>query len=246
MPFDPTTLGARCDVCPLGPKGALRKDEWKPVGCEVHKGATVLAVAESPDPEEVQHGRPLVGRSGGEWNRALAACGHRRLDIDLDHVIACHLPGQASGALRRLSKAVDKLNRKRVREGQEAVPHPLTCCRPRLLYTAARYPSIITLGKLATNSLTGVGSSIQATRGGPMRITHDWSVTTESAETAHRVLPTLHPSFILRSPSWRRVLHADIGKAFRWFNDTLEWTQPDSLWRPTPDQLESLRSTLKQ
>ena len=71
-----------------------------------------------------------------------------------------------------------------------------------------------------------------------MRITHDWSVTTESAETAHRVLPTLHPSFILRSPSWRRVLHADIGKAFRWFNDTLEWTQPDSLWRPTPDQLE--------
>ena len=238
MPFDPTTLGARCDVCPLGPKGALRKDDWKPVGCEVHKGATVLAVAESPDPEEVQHGRALVGRSGGEWNRALAACGHRRTDVDLDHVIACHLPGQASGALRRLDKAVDKLNRKRVKAGQEAVPHPLTCCRPRLLNVASRYPSIVTLGKLATNSLTGVGSSIHSTRGGPMRITEDWGVTNEDDKTAHRLLPTLHPSFILRSPSWRHVLHADMGKAFRWFSDTLDWTQPDSLWRPSPQELE--------
>jgi uracil-DNA glycosylase family 4 len=238
MPFDPTTLGARCDVCPLGPEGHLRKDEWKPVGCEVHKGASILAVAESPEPEEVQHGRPLVGRSGSEWNRALAACGKRRTDIDLDHVIACRLPGQASGAMRRLDKAVDKLNRKRVKEGQEAVPHPTTCCRPRLLHMADRYPSIITLGKTATHALTNVGSSIQATRGGPMRVTHDWGVTTEPEETAHRLLPTLHPSFILRSPSWRRVLHSDLGKAFRWFTDTLQWTQPDTLWRPTPNQLE--------
>ena len=238
MPFDPTTLGARCDVCPLGPKGDLRKDDWKPVGCEVHKGATVLAVAESPDPEEVQHGRPFVGRSGSEWNRALSACGKRRTDVDLDHVIACRLPGQASGAMRRLDKAVDKLNRKRVKDGKDAVPHPMTCCRPRLLNTASRYPSIITLGKTSTQALTNVGSSIQSTRGGPMRITHDWGVTTEPDETAHRVLPTLHPSFILRSPSWRRVLHADLGKAFRWFNDTLQWTAPDTLWRPTPDELE--------
>lgn len=238
MPFDPTTLGARCDVCPLGPKGDLRKDDWRPVKCETHDGAKVLAVAESPDPEEVQHGRPLVGQSGSEWNRALAACGRRRVEVDLDHVIACRLPGQASGAMRRLDKAVDKLNKKRLKEGLEAVPHPMTCCRPRLLNVASKYPNIITLGKTATTALTGSSSSIQSTRGGPLRITSEWSITTDPDETAHRMLPMLHPSFIIRSPSWRRVLHADLGKAFRWFTDTLEWTHPDVLWRPQPHELE--------
>ena len=238
MRFDPRDHGARCDECPLGPNGELRKEEWQPVGPEIHPGATVLAVAEAPGPDEVIHGRPLVGRAGGEWGQALAACGKRRTDVDLDNVICCKPPGQSSGAWRRLDKDVDKLNRKRVKAGKEAVPHPVTCCRPRLIQSASEYSNIITMGKTATAALTGLGSSIQATRGGPIRLDREWDVTQEVVETRRKALPMLHPSFILRSPGWRHVLHADLGKAFRWFKNQLRWADPETLWRPTPAELE--------
>lgn len=238
MTFDPRACGARCDECPLGPDGPLRKDPWAPVGAEIHQGATVLAVAESPGPEEAIHGRPLVGPSGGEWNHALASVNKHRMDVDLDNVISCKPPGQASGAWRRMSKKLDRINKKRTKEGLEPLPHPATCCRPRLLAAAERYPYIISLGKTATAALSGMSGSIQSTRGGPVRIDADWGVTYEEGSGVRKLLPTLHPAFILRAPSWRHVLQSDLGKAFRWFDDALQWTKPDILWRPTPTQLE--------
>jgi len=235
--FDPKSCGAQCDICPLGPEGPLRKDEWKPVGGEFHRGASVIAIAEAPGADEVQHGRPLVGRAGSEWMNALTASGKRRVDIDLDHVISCRPGGQDSGAWRRMSKALDRLNRARIKKGEEPYPHPSTCCRPRLLQVASRYQNVITLGKTATSALTGQTSSIQSTRGGPMYVNRDWVWVPENG--ARKLLPTLHPSFILRAPSWRHVLQSDISKAFRWFNDCLRWTPPDSLINPTPKELEA-------
>lgn len=235
MKYDPRDHGAHCDECPLGPRGVLRKDDWAPVGPEIHDHAGVLAVAESPGPEEVTRGRPLVGRSGSEWGNALTSCGARRPDVDLDNVISCKPPGQASGAWRRLDKSLDKLNKKRAKEGLERIPHPATCCRPRLLRTASQYEHVITLGKTATAALTTLSGSIHSTRGGPLRIDESWSVVAE--EGKRKVMPTLHPAFILRSPGWRHVLQSDIAKAFRWFNDCLRWEEPDILWKPDPHEL---------
>ena len=233
-------LGARCDICPLSKGGGLfGEEEWKPVGSERHQSATVIAVAESPGPEEVDRGRPLVGRSGGEWNDALRAVGKARPDVDLTTVIACKLPGQASGAWGRMEKKLDKLNKKRSSEGLEPLPHPATCCRPRLLAEVSSYPNVITLGKTATRALTGAGGSIHAMRGGPLWVDEDWQITTDDDAKARRVMPSLHPSFVLRSPSWRNVLHSDMGKAFRWFDDALRWTEPDIVWRPSPEELQA-------
>ena len=50
MRTDPRNLGARCDVCPLGPNGCMSEDEWSPVPAELHD-SNVLAVIESPGPE---------------------------------------------------------------------------------------------------------------------------------------------------------------------------------------------------
>ena len=236
MRYDPRDHGALCDECPLGPRGVLRKEDWEPIGPEIHADADVLAVAESPGAEEVIHGRPLVGRSGNEGNHALTSCGKKRTDIDLDTVISCKPPGQASGAWRRLDKSLDKLNKQRAKDGEEPMPHPVVCCRPRLLQTAQGYRRIIPLGKTATASLTGLGGSIHSTRGGPLRVDDTWSVVGE--EGTRRMLPTLHPAFILRSPGWRHVLHSDMSKAFRWFDDNLQWEEPDILWRPTPAELK--------
>ena len=208
------------------------------MGPELHQRATVIAIAESPGPEEVERGRPLVGRSGGEWNDALRAAGKTRPEVDLTHVILCRPPGQSSGAWGRMEKKLDKLNKKREKDGLDPLPHPAECCRPRLLAEVSKYDHIITLGKTATRALTGSSGSIQAMRGGPLWVDEDWQITTDDDAKLRRVMPTLHPSFVLRSPSWRNVLHSDIGKAFRWFGGALRWTEPDILWRPSPEELE--------
>jgi len=236
--YDPRNHGARCGECPLGPgsSGVLRKDLWQPVPPERHTGARVLAVGESPSAESTTYGRPLVGRAGSEWNSALSALGKRRPDVDLDHVTCCKPSGQEAGAWRRFDKDLGRLNKKRAKDGDEAIAHPSECCRPRLLSVAANYPYIITMGKRATFALTRLNSSIQATRGGPLSLDDDWSVVRE--EGTRKAMPMLSPGFIQRSPSWRHVLHADLGKAFRWFADTLRWEDPDVLWKPEPHELE--------
>jgi uracil-DNA glycosylase family 4 len=89
MSYDPRACGARCDVCPLGPNGTYRTGPWSPVPPERHEGATVIAVAETPGVDDASFGRPLSGRSGGEWNLALLAVGRKRTDVDLTHVVAC-------------------------------------------------------------------------------------------------------------------------------------------------------------
>ena len=70
-----------------------------------------------------------------------------------------------------------------------------------------------------------------------MLVNDDWDWVPDNG--VRKVLATLHPSFILRSPSWRHVLHSDIAKAFRWFNGCLRWAQPDSIMNPTPDELRA-------
>jgi len=244
MTYRPKDHGALCDECPLGPKGALRDDlPYRPVGPELHENATILAVAESPGPDEEQHGRPLVGRSGGEWNAGLSSIGRTRPEVDLANVICCRPPGQASGAWTRMTRKLDGINKKRTREGEEPLSHPATCCRPRLLSDAAQYDNIITLGKTATAALTSTHGSILSSRGGPMRVTSEWTVTQDESECARRLMPMMHPAFILRAPSWRHVFQSDLGKAFRWFTDTLRWIEPTVLWRP---DAEALRDWLSQ
>ena len=233
--YDPQHHGARCDICPLRNGGELSEGEWAPVGPELHPGAEVIAIAESPGLEEVARGRPLVGRSGGEWNAALLAVAKTRPQIDLTLTILCKPPGQPSGAWSRMDKKLDQMNRKRSKEGLDPLPHPMTCCRPRLLAEVQNYKYVITLGKTATNAITGMSSSIHAVRGGPIWIDEDWRWTSE--EGARMVMPTLHPSFIRRAPSWRGVLHSDLAKAFRWFTGCLRWEDPETLWRPTPAEL---------
>lgn len=229
MKYDPRDHGAKCDECPLGPgpSGVLRKDDWQPVGPELHHGATVLAVSDSPGPDEVIHGRPLVGRGGSEWSHALSSCGKQRTDIDLDNVMCCKPSGQSSGAWRKLERQLDSMNKERAAVGEPRIPHPSECCAPRLKASVERYESVLTLGRIATSSVTGNASSIFKSRGGPLRL-----------DDNRRAMPTLHPSYVLRSPGWRSVFHSDVAKAFRWFNDNLIWSEPDTLWRPVPHELE--------
>jgi len=235
LTFNPQEHGAKCEVCPLGPRGCFNDEDWRPVGPEIHEGATVLAVGESPSHEDIHHQRPFMGRGASEWATALVVICKSRPDIDLTNVIACKPPGQASGAWTRMTRKLDRLNKSRQSKGQQPHPHPMTCCLPHLHSLAAKYENIITLGRIATLALTGQNKSIFSVRGGPIYVDEDWQTSGEG----RRVFPTVHPDYITRAPSWRSVLHADMGKAFRWFTGALKWTDPDILWRPSPDELRT-------
>lgn len=234
--YDPRAQGARCDVCPLGPEGCLRgKEAWRPVRMEHHAGAKALVVLESPDSTAKQHSRPLAGQDGTEWNHALAMVGRHRTHLSSTYTIACKLPGVDAGAQSRFDKALDRINKNRKLKGKDPHPHPRDCCRPRLLAEASAYRDIVAAGKEAVQALTRSALSIQKTRGGPMWVDEDWR---HVSEGVRRVFPTMNPGYVAYAPEWRPVLHADLGKAFRWFEGKLRWKDPDILWRPTPDQLE--------
>jgi len=246
MTYDPRQHGARCDVCPLGPKGAFRDGYWQPCPPEVHAGAAVLAVAETPHIEDTNNGRPLSGRSGQEWNLALLAIGRRRSDVDLTHVVACNA-GTDKNAWEKMTKALDKENRRRLVTGLPALPDPISCCRPRLLKEAENYNNIIALGRSAANALTAKAQSIFALRGGPVWVDEHWGALMETPlaggavpeGAVRRVFPTFHPGFVQKAPGWRATMQADLGKAMRWFSGQLRWTQPTRSFNPTPDELEA-------
>ena len=232
--MNPRDLGARCDECPLGPNGCLRGDTpWRPVQSEVHQSAAVLAVLESPGPEDADAGYPLAGRSGTEWKGALSVSGLHRTQVDLTYTIACQLPGSPKGAHSRLDKEIDRRNKKR--SSDERIPHPRECCTPRLYHIAQNYTNIIALGKESIFALTNSPLSVMNTRGGPMWVSGEWEHVDEGER---RVFPTMAPDYVTVSPQWRPVFHADVAKAFRWFNGNLRWREPIILWRPSPEELE--------
>ncbi len=246
MSYDPRACGARCNECPLGPKGSHRDGPWRPVAPEIHENAVVLAVAESPGVDDSANERPLSGRSGGEWNLALLATGRKRTDISLTHVVACNAGAQPN-AWEKMTKTLDKENRRRLVTGLPALPDPISCCRPRLLKEAEDYENIIALGRSAANALTAKAQSIFALRGGPVWVDENWQALMETPLAGdtrpegalRRVFPTFHPGFVQKAPGWRATMQADLGKAMRWFSGQLRWTEPERTFNPTPDELEA-------
>lgn len=245
MSYDPRSCGARCDECPLGPNGKFRSGEWRPVAPEIHPGATTIAVCELPGVEDAGYGRPLSGRSGNEWNLALLAVGRKRTDVDLTHVVACSA-GTDKNAWEKLTKSLDKENRRRVAQAQPPMPDPTSCCRPRLLAETNGYENIITMGRAAANALTAKTQSIFALRGGPVWVDENYNALMQTPlageqkpeGAVRKVFPTFHPGFVQKSPGWRTTLHSDLGKAFRWFSGQLRWTEPVRSFNPTPEELE--------
>ena len=236
MTKHPKECGARCDECPLGPNGALQKDEWRPVTGEFHPGAKILALGEAPRAEDVRSGRPIMGSAASEWSRFLATAGLNRSHVDLENVIACKPPGKEGGAWNRMEKSLDRLNKRRVAQNKDPLPHPIDCCRPRLMSVLGNYNNFIALGKTAARVLSGQSGSIHGLRGGPMYIDDEWVWSLEP--TNKKMLATFSPHYVTRAPNWRPVIEADISKAMRWFNDNLRWTEPDSLMNPSPEVLE--------
>ncbi len=252
MKQDPRHLGARCDVCPLGPRGCLRNDEpWVPTPPEEH-GSAVVALLEAPAKEDFLKHRPLAGLDGGEWRRALTASGLNRKQIDLHFLVSCMPPDgwkRMEASLKRKRKAAETRLRKNGMSLAEAkhaaaqeLPHPVDCCAPMCHSRLNNYDYVLALGaspaqslldtKRSMSDLDGDMRSLPASR--VFRHGADWSF---AEDRLIKIMPTFSPRLVQHRPALRPQLHAAVSKGLRWFNDALHWREPETQEFPTAVEL---------
>lgn len=251
--FDPRERGAQCDRCPLGPSGCLSDGAWEPVPPEVHESTTVAAVLEAPKRDDVKYGMPLSGLDGAEWDRALKANGLHRTMIDLFFVVSCSSRDgwkKMEATLRRKRKAAQKKLQKDGMSAAEAkrqveadLPHPADCCAPYLQTMLSAYGYIIPLGSTPAQRVLDTSSSMSDLEGDMREVkvsrltwqAFDW--TQSSSDWLVKVISTYDPGYVKHAPKVRPQFYATLGKAFRWFNNALNWLEPETQEQPTPDEL---------
>lgn len=230
--YFPERHGALCDQCYL-----RDKRDGHPVGPEMNKETNVIVVGEAPGGTEVEEGRPFVGKSGWELSTGLAVHGIRRSHVSYTNALACHPPDDnLDMILHKLQRENKKRERENVRlqaeNGPDArllpiLPSPFDCCRPRLLKDLEGFTNVIAVGKRGSEAVLGHPVSIMEMRGGPVE------------QDGRKVMPTLHPAFILRMRRWTRAFRADLGRAFRWFRGESGWRQPKITYNPSPAALRA-------
>jgi DNA polymerase I-like protein with 3'-5' exonuclease and polymerase domains/uracil-DNA glycosylase len=213
-------------------------------------------VGEAPGADEVREGRPFVGANGQELQRALNSARLQRRDLHLTNVMLCQPP---KNELDNLLAKVSSDNKERTKRNQmkkkqyevlvrhqpwlaepeyEAlVPTPIECCSPRLKNEVQRFTNYITLGGTASKVIMNTTMNILGLRGGMAELEATKGL------PARRVLPTVHPSFVLRAPRWSHVFRNDLHRASRWFRGGLNWVTPNITYHPTAAWLESFLNT---
>jgi DNA polymerase I-like protein with 3'-5' exonuclease and polymerase domains/uracil-DNA glycosylase len=241
--YDPRAHGADCDNCPLRGKTVVPPD--------IGSRASIAVVGEAPGEQEEKYGKPFVGPSGNEFNRACRMGGLKRGDLHITNALLCRPP---DNDLKKVMMKVAKHNKQEAKaaqeEGREAQLQktPLQCCHPRLKNELRGFSDFITLGKVGTTAVTKSYGSILSLRGGLIELNEsvlhpELALTSPSGEALPqklmRIMPTLHPAFVLRQQRWSHVFRNDVAKAARWFRGVAAWHPPQVTYNPTPSELHS-------
>ena len=132
--------------------------------------ADLLFVGEGPGEQEDLKGEPFVGRAGGLLTQLIEGIGLTRADVYIANVVKCRPPGNRD-------------------------PHPdeIEACAPWLDRQLAliRPKVIVTLGNFATKLLLETKEGITKLRG------QEFAFSRAGIDAV--LLPTLHPSAVLRS-----------------------------------------------
>lgn len=250
--YDPEKRGAKCRICPLRGHTVV-PGEGPPPTERLATGMSMIAVVgEAPGEQEERQGRPFVGPSGEELDRALRQAGLDRRKILVCNILACRPPGndlelymkslgkkaREEAAAQEAEEGGDEKAQKK-RKAEVKVVSPLDCCMPRFLNEVDGIQNFITLGKTATKMVTGQASGILSIRGGLMELE-------ETAETSRRrVMPTVHPAFVLRQQRWAHVFRSDVHRAAAWFQGRADWVPPNVTYNPTAAELDAFLSGLE-
>ena len=178
--YSPQAAGAKCHACPLRDKPKVR-----PTGS--YTPALVLVV-DGPSFHDEKRGTLAVGPAGVTLNEVLYHVGLKREDVWLTSALLCRLevPGE-KGAKAFDSKTyfawLRKENALRRSRGEEEIPSPVECCKPRLQAElayferearAAGLPNgavVVTMGPVALKAVADK-DGVLTWRGSPLPIDH--------------------------------------------------------------------------
>jgi|SRR4051795_5727351 uracil-DNA glycosylase family protein len=164
----------------------LRRDAAGCTDCELYRDATqtvfgtgpssawLMLVGEQPGDQEDRQGAPFVGPAGRVLDSALERAGIDRSEVYVTNAVK-HFRFERDGN-RRLHKTPTVGH---VRACRQWLDGELAAVRPTVLAT---------LGATAAKALLGSGFRITAERGRP----REWE--------GYQLVPTVHPSAILRGP----------------------------------------------
>jgi DNA polymerase len=144
-------------------------------------GAPLLVIGEAPGKDEDAAGKPFVGRAGQLLDRMLAAIARsRRENVLITNVVFWRPPGNRTPT-----------------QAEVAI------CKPFLdrLIALTKPKAVILAGATPLQALTGMT--------GVMRARGQWRETAIDRHGVIDVLPTLHPAFLLRQPTHKRLVWRD-------------------------------------
>jgi len=204
--------------------------------------------------KELTLGLKLAGVQRGEYD-LLNAISCRPVGNQLSRLnIACK---RANDAIEKTNKAVKKAAKEAGRpvHPRDLTPKwltPFEACLPRLYRELADggYTNLLPVGKISYQALLGESKSLQDVRGGmlegwfakmdqrralpsfveksPDRPWSDSNLPAPDARAA-RILPTLHPAFVLRQRRWTSVFRSDLKRAVDWFLGRAVWEEPEHI-----------------
>jgi len=175
------TLEALRDLLEKFDGCALKSTATRLVFADGNPKARVMFVGEAPGRDEDIAGLPFVGRSGQLLDRMIAAIGFDRSKAYIANVIPWRPPGNRTPTPQETLVCLPFIQRQ------------IELVNPDVL---------VTLGNPSTQSLLG-------TREGIMRSRGKWFDYDTGTRTI-RALPTFHPAYLLRSPSYKRMSWQDL------------------------------------
>ncbi|HVX76811.1 MAG TPA: uracil-DNA glycosylase [Bradyrhizobium sp.] len=160
---------------------ALKHTATRLVFADGNPQARVMFVGEAPGRDEDIEGLPFVGRSGKLLDRMLAAIGLDRSKAYIANVIPWRPPGNRTPTPQETQICLPFIQRQ------------IELVNPDVL---------VTLGNPSTQTLLSTRDGIMRTRG-------RWFDYDTGTRTI-RALPTFHPAYLLRSPSYKRMSWQDL------------------------------------
>lgn len=165
----------------------LHKDRIQTVPGEGPIDPDIMFVGEGPGTKEDEQGRPFVGRSGKLLTKMIQAMGYQREDVFIGNIVKCHPINEQTGRDR------------------PPYPDERETCLPylRKQIEIINPKVIIALGKTSVEGLLGRQIKITQFRG------------TWQKYAGIDLMPTYHPSFLLRQAKRKKEVWEDLKAVLR-------------------------------
>ncbi len=160
---------------------ALKHRATQLVFADGNPAAEIMMVGEGPGEQEDRQGKPFVGRAGQLLDRMLGAIGLDRTGVYIANMVPWRPPGN-----------------------RNPTPEELALCAP-FLYRQVELVApkvLVTLGNVPTQALFETNRGITRMRG-------QWKTLSINSWSGP-ALPTLHPAFLLRTPSAKAQAWKDL------------------------------------